>query len=856
VLVRILILPVALLLLSAAAVGVLVHATPKQERPPIERVVRNHVEAWAESWPGDAEDSSEVAAEAAEFAVSFGRRIAAPQSHLALLAAGVLLLAFSLWPRPRAAEIEPETEGGLGAAEESVEVPKRELKRVLKLAKQVEMEEGPEMAGNFLIGQGLRDEACELFEAHDLVERAAEVRHDQNRFDEAAELFRKAGRWEAAGGICAQLERHEDAARCYLKADKRSVAGELFERAENYLEAGRCYGEIGFHRQAAQAFLKADARAEAAEALIQAFDEEGGGRAGTEEKQREVRGIAKKAGELLVELERFDEAESILQRAGALGAAAKVAFQQGAYDRAADLFARVGRGDLAAKALDKLGDTVGAASARGAYLRDKGEDEAAIIQFEAAGEFEDAADLCRKLLRFSQAGELYLKGGDGAAAAGMFCAADEPARAASAYADCGEFAKAAEAYAQAGEPAEQAEALEKSGDLFAAGRQYAQLDRTDDAIRVLQRIGQDHTEFGLVCALLGELFERKGMHSLSVSKLQEAISDCGGVSAPNLEAHFHLARALEKTGELAAAAEIYERILSFDYHYKDVAGRIEQLKTQVDAQSAAPPEATPGRYQVQSELGRGGMGVVYLARDTVLERDVAYKVLPEQLRGNANALRSFLREAKAAAKLNHPNIVTVFDAGESEHGCYLAMELVEGTTLKDVVLQRGAISAGGVVYILRQMAEALAYAHSKGVVHRDIKTANTMWTPDKQVKIMDFGLARLMEEVRNATTVVSGTPFYMSPEQTLGKNIDHRTDLYSLGVTLFELATGQLPFRRGNVPYHHVHTPPPDPRTVKSDLPQALSLMILRCLEKSPDARYGSAGEILAELDRLSSKAK
>jgi serine/threonine-protein kinase len=251
------------------------------------------------------------------------------------------------------------------------------------------------------------------------------------------------------------------------------------------------------------------------------------------------------------------------------------------------------------------------------------------------------------------------------------------------------------------------------------------------------------------------------------------------------------------------------------------------------------------------EIGRGGMGVVHLARDTVLEREVAYKVLPEQLRENPNALTNFLREAKAAAQLNHPNIVTVYDAGESEHGFYLAMELVEGTTLKEIVQRRGAVSPGGVIYIVRQMAEALAYAHSKKVVHRDIKTANTMWTPARQVKIMDFGLAKLMEEVRNATTVVSGTPFYMSPEQTLGQSVDHRTDIYSLGVTLFELATGQLPFRRGNVPYHHVHTAPPEPQSINPKIPNGLQAVILRCLEKSPDDRYSSARELAAEVDEL-----
>jgi len=146
------------------------------------------------------------------------------------------------------------------------------------------------------------------------------------------------------------------------------------------------------------------------------------------------------------------------------------------------------------------------------------------------------------------------------------------------------------------------------------------------------------------------------------------------------------------------------------------------------------------------------------------------------------------------------------------------------------------------------MCEALAFAHDKKIVHRDIKTANTMWTRDRKAKIMDFGLAKVIEEVRNHTTVVSGTPYYMSPEQTLGKNVDHRTDIYSLGVTIFELVTGTLPFRDGNLPYHHVHTPPPDPREINPELPPTLQRIILRCLQKDPAARYGSAREILAEL--------
>jgi serine/threonine protein kinase len=356
------------------------------------------------------------------------------------------------------------------------------------------------------------------------------------------------------------------------------------------------------------------------------------------------------------------------------------------------------------------------------------------------------------------------------------------------------------------------------------------------------------------------------MHSLSVKKFEEAAGS-EAISRGSLDAFYELGLAHERQGDFAGAVEVFEQILSFDYHYKDAAACLERSKAARD-KAAEAPAATAGpatapvtvpvtqkRYEIVRELGRGGMGVVYLARDSVLEREVAYKVLPEGLRNNPNALKNFLREAKAAAQLNHANIVTVYDAGESEHGFYMAMELVEGTTLKEILRQRGAVSANAVVYIMRQMASALAYAHGKKVVHRDIKTANTMWTAERQVKIMDFGLAKLMEEVRNATTMISGTPFYMSPEQTLGRDVDHRTDIYSLGVTVFELATGELPFQKGNVPYHHVHTAPPDPRSIKADIPDGLAKAILRCLQKAPAERFQSAKELLEELDRLARAA-
>jgi tetratricopeptide (TPR) repeat protein len=805
--------------------------------------------------------------------------------HIGLAGGGALLLIYSIVPRGRrrkparskaAAKAGKEAPAKAEAAahakksahaerEETLAGPSnKEGKKYLKQAAQIEADKGAEAAGEFLAGHNMKDEAADVFMRAELFHRAAEIRHDQNRFDEAAELYKKLGKHEQAGKVFAQIGQHEEAGQCYLEAEKFSIAGEMFERAENFKEAGKCYSKVGFHRHAAQAYLKGGAEAAAAESLTQAFNEEGGvAGAKSDQKAKEMRGIARKAAEILAKLERFDEAENLLVRSESFGPAAKIAYQTGNFKRAAELFLRVQRGDLASKALERLGDEVGAARLMGEFLRDQGKDAEAVEYLNKAGEHATSGDLYRKLARFGEAGEAYARAMDFPAAAEAFRAAEQLEPAADAFAQCQKFADAATCYGAVGKKDKQAQMLEKAGSPFEAGKLFAELNESDSAIRLLQLIPASDSRYGEACSILGRMFQEKGMHSLSVKKFEEAAGS-DSVTRGNVDAFYQLARAHERKEDLPGAIEIYERILSFDYHFSDVAACLERCKASLKQQKleeTAPPQTSPSgipavqkRYEIVRELGRGGMGVVYLARDSVLEREVAYKVLPEGLRGNPNALKNFLREAKAAAQLNHPNIVTVYDAGESEHGFYMAMELVEGTTLKEILRQRGAVSANAAVYILRQMASALQYAHGRKVVHRDVKTANTMWTTEKHVKIMDFGLAKLMEEVRNATTMISGTPFYMSPEQTLGRDVDHRTDLYSLGVTLFELTTGELPFQKGNVPYHHVHTAPPDPRSIKADIPEGLAKIILQCLQKAPAERFQSAKDLLDELDRQSGR--
>ncbi len=707
-------------------------------------------------------------------------------------------------------------------------------------------------AAEYCFVSGLLDRAAELYvEAQDW-SRAAEILHDQNRFEEAAELHLKAGDAETAGSIFAAQEMHERAAECFFQAGRMSVAGEMFEKIGEHRRAADCYRKAEFPRQAAKAYIRCQAWAEAAVSLEQVVSEEGGPRAS---ENAEMRKLVLQCGRLYEQAGNLDKAEAVLAQGGCPVAAAEIALRRERFARAAELFLEGGEPLRAADTLRRFGEEREAARILGEHHRNQGEHAEAARFLEEAEDHYAAADLYRLCQDYERAATAYERAADHSQAAEMHRLAGQHAAAADNFAQGGNWDEAAASYAAAGDVRHQAEALGHAGRFLEAGRLLKAQDLDDAAIKVLQQIPADHAEFGAAAAMLGELFRSRGQLGLAIKKLRQAIGSAE-LDHQNLALFYTLGRVCEENGDLREAMDLYEKILACDYHYEDVEARL----TATRERTASPPAAEstdgkalsarshPGRYQIVGELGRGGMGIVYKAKDVVLDRTVAYKVLPESLVENPQALKNFLREAKSAAQLNHPNIVTVFDAGQDEGRYYIAMEYVDGHTLKQIVRKRGAIPLAGVFHVLWQMCEALAYAHDKKIVHRDIKTANTMWTRERKAKIMDFGLAKVVEEVRNHTTLVSGTPYYMSPEQTLGRNIDHRTDLYSLGVTLFELATGTLPFTEGNIPYHHVHTPAPDPRDKRPELPEVLSAVIGRCLRKDPDERYASARDILAEV--------
>jgi serine/threonine-protein kinase len=289
-----------------------------------------------------------------------------------------------------------------------------------------------------------------------------------------------------------------------------------------------------------------------------------------------------------------------------------------------------------------------------------------------------------------------------------------------------------------------------------------------------------------------------------------------------------------------------------------------------ETETAAPPEPTNiaatlsingytpsmlGRYKVLKELGRGAMGLVYMGKDPTIQRFVAIKTMRLDQINHDDKLQDvktrFFREAESTGRLSHPNIVTIYDAGEENDLGYIAMELIEGTSLKQWTREPNLMSVNEVLLTMATVADALGYAHQQGIVHRDIKPANIMLAKDHIVKVMDFGIAKMASSSKTETNIVLGTPTYMSPEQIAGKKVDGRSDIFSLGVVLFELLTGQLPFTADNVSavlFSIAHHPHPAIQTLRPDLPPMVQEIVDRALQKELPHRYRRAEEFASEL--------
>ena len=370
----------------------------------------------------------------------------------------------------------------------------------------------------------------------------------------------------------------------------------------------------------------------------------------------------------------------------------------------------------------------------------------------------------------------------------------------------------------------------------------------DEAVVLLQQLVNDPTYGQRATKILGLCFWQKHMYYLAFQKFKTL-----PVTAEIKDILYRLSTDMEAADQLTNSRYALERIYAMDINYRDVAERIEKInqriKRQQDHAATGDSSSQPGRilkdsrFTVLEELNRGSMGIIFRARDKVLDEIVALKILNDCLCSDPEAVERFKREARAAKRLSHPNIVRIHDLYENAGKLFISMEYIEGIDLKGMLRERKNFAWKEISQVVFALCGALKYAHKLNIVHRDIKPANIMLTDGNEVRITDFGIAKILtaEDLTRPDSMVMGTPLYMAPEQVEGGKIDFRTDIYALGAMLFEMLSGAPPYQEGNIEYQHVHAEIP---ALPPTIAQQLADVIYKCLAKKQDDRFKSVKEL------------
>jgi tetratricopeptide (TPR) repeat protein len=702
---------------------------------------------------------------------------------------------------------------------------------------------------------GATDQALAAYLRGNCHREAAALHERLNHHAQAAQKYELAGEVALAAGVREKMGQHSRAAGLYEKAGDLAAAASCHERAGDLRKAADLLTRLDHLEQAAALLERAGEIRGAAELLEKVVrrQRERGGLDLNPERREAMEEMARRAAALYGKAGALEPAARILKDAGVEREAADCFVRAGKLREALDLYKKHRLFAKARQVAEAMGATEEVEQIRGEELLEEGRMAEAAAALAAGKAYSRAGEVYAGLQEYEKAGELFTLAGDLDQAAEMFSNGGDPAKAAAALERARRYNEAARFYRQAGEIAKAVAAHKAAGELFEAGMLLKEEGELQAAVATLQQVPAASERYLEAAAALGQIFVETEMYGLAKEKLQQVVAAAPS-STDRLDATYLLALAHEKSGEAQAALSLYERVMASRLDYRDVQARIAALKESRTAPSA-PTRPLTGRvtseaerYRIVRELGRGGMGIVYLAEDTLLKRSVAYKVLPAAIHGDAKAVEEFLREARIAASLLHPNIVTVYDAGTAGQGLYLVMEYVEGKTLMGLLGQRPRFKLPEVLLVAKQVGAGLEHAHARGVVHGDITPTNVMVSTSRTVKITDFGLAKTRERALATTTTIRGTPPYMAPEQIHGTGMTARSDLYALACTLYHMATGAPPFTEGDVLYHHLHTPAPSPATRVPNLPEAFCRALLRGLEKDPPKRPEGIREFLAEL--------
>jgi len=672
----------------------------------------------------------------------------------------------------------------------------------------------------------------------------------EGNFAKAGRLAQEQGNWEMAARFYIRADRILDAARAYKKVEIWDLAADLFEQGKDYPNAALCYRKLG--NQSAQLRML-----EAAQEWRQAAE------------LADAMGDAGRSAELWLKDGQVAEAIPRFLRAGQSRKASKLQAElhekREEWAQAAPLWQAAKEWKRAQACYDAAEDFRNAAQ----MLLNMGQQEQAAERLALSGAFPEAAAIYEQLGLFRKAALNHQRGGDTERA--IHCLtldgdkiaviklrlalgqADEALRIAQAVSPSAEhYVEAAQIAASIqvgrGETASAARTMLTLLDAplpvaikLATGKQAAELLlELQDGVRGRQLLDK-----------LAALVVQGSEEALWCQQLQNRFAEFASPEAPARTPQIGAS-----TGQTIAMAAsnaehtetIEEGTMAYLGSNTPKTGE-EELLPLVHGWPSGVPTSLASRYIDLERLGQGGNGVVFRATDKLLGRTIVLKFMIEGTMPSEIARKYFLREVKLAASLNHPNIVHIYDMGNVDDVLYYAMEYVEGLPLTAHL--PGHQPVRDVVFldsVIEQLCAALDHAHSQGLVHRDIKPDNVIIASDGTVKLLDFGLARVLDDGFGEQSVLAGTPYYMAPEQLDGSSVDHRADIYALGVVLFRLLTGHLPFSEGNIFVAHAVEPVPDPRKFNRDLPAGAVAVVMRCMAKKPADRYSNCRQVALDL--------
>ena len=730
-----------------------------------------------------------------------------------------------------------------------------------------ESDQNFEKAAQCATADGQRDRAAANYI------KAAEKAAAENSFAKAADYFEKAGSFGRAGRVYETVRRIEDALRCYERAGDIVRIEEILRQLDP--------NEIAMKGNISQEIIR-----RSAELLVR-------------------QGQHRKAAESLESLHDYVRAAEIYELAADWERAGEAYLQAELTDKAQRCYAQVTDPVKVADFNARLAKYSGDWKTAGDHFVAANKLPQAVEAYKRARDYASAARIYEQLKRYIMAGEMY-------SAAKDFRAAGE------AYAKSHDWRNAADCFEKSGDMGQAMVAYASAGNYFRAGVLSLGAGDTAKAMEYLQRVPPTMAEYAVATGHMAAIYASQGQRELAHELFTKVIDQI--VPSPETLPILYAYGRLLEDQQMPGAVAIFRRILGVDMNYQDAASRAARIERQEAAAAATRPVTevpgltqqaaladgsasgtitatgfvsmrtaesqlptqtvarrdqnitqepetrfgNQGRYVIMHEIGRGGMAIVYKAFDQHLEREMALKTFPLSSHGGIGHEEVFLREARLIARLSHPNIVTIFDCGRMDFLYYIAMEYVAGENLKQLIKRKGPMAVDEFKSIFRQLNDALIYAHSQQVLHRDIKPGNIIVRSTGEIKVVDFGLAKILTDAashvaanEDSQRTLVGTPQYMAPEQILGTPVDARTDIYALGLTMFYVLTGRTPFdvKKITDPLEisrmQINSSFPRPSTLRATLPSQIDELFVRCTQKNPADRYPTVNDFAEDLLRI-----